>query len=139
GLGLPPSWLEDLPSRLGVDHVGVTVRDVQRSGVICKQVQFSIPEQPQGRHVGDLIRLVERAKVSDRVKERAIRAFRLLGEAEGKEHGAAPEKVHLHEDGSVDAVHDIAGAVDVFDHYENEAVYNYQVTVGRGWLVAQPS
>src|SRR5881394_2444217 len=136
GLGLPPSWLEDLPSRLGVDHVGVAVRDVKRSGVICKQVQFSIPEQPHGRHVGDLIRLVERAKVSDRVKERAICAFRLLGEAEGKVHGVAPEKVHLHEVGAVDAVLDIVGAVDGFEQLGVEAVYTWPVAVGRGWVEA---
>ena len=136
GLGLPASWLEDLPSRLGVDHVGVAVRDVTRSGVICKQVQFSIPEQPHGRHVGDLIRLVERGKVSDRVKERAIRAFRLLGEAEGKVHGVAPEKVHLHEVGAVDAVLDIVGAVDGFEQLGIEAVYHFPVAVGRGWIDA---
>ena len=32
-LGLPLSWLEELPGRLGVGDVRVAVRDVRRSGI----------------------------------------------------------------------------------------------------------
>src|SRR6266487_1848381 len=117
-LGLPVSWLEELPRRLGVGDVRVTVRDVRRAGITCTQIDFAIPEQPHGRHVGELIKLVERAPVSDWVKQRAVRAFRRVGDAEGRVHGVAPEKVHLHEVGAVDAVH------------------NFPVAVGQGWVDA---
>jgi len=135
-VGLPASWLEELPGRLGVGDVRVTVRDVRRAGITCKQIDFKIPEQPHGRHVGELIKLVERAPVSDWVKERAVRAFRLVGEAEGRVHGVAPEKVHLHEVGAVDAVLDIVGAVEGFERLGVEAVYNFPVAVGQGWVEA---
>ena len=95
-VGLPAAWLEELPRRLGLEGVGVAIRDVSRSGVSCTQVEFAIPERPHGRHVGELVRLVERAAVSDWVKQRAVRAFHLIGEAEGRVHGVAPEEVHLH-------------------------------------------
>src|SRR6185295_3348558 len=75
-LGLPISWLEELPHRLGVRDVRVAVRDVRRSGVTCKKVDFEIPEQPHGRHVGELVQLVERAPISEWVKTRAPRAAR---------------------------------------------------------------
>src|SRR5436190_18971270 len=135
-LGLPVSWLEELPERLGVGDVRVTVRDVRRSGITCKQVEFDIPEQPHGRHVGELVRLVERAPVSDWVKERAVRAFRLVGEAEGRVHGVAPEKVHLHEVGAVDAVLDIVGGIEGFERLGVEAIYHLPVAVGHGWVEA---
>jgi hypothetical protein len=135
-LGLPVSWLEELPARLGVGDVRVTVRDVRRAGITCKQVEFAIPEQPHGRHVGDLVRLVERAPVSDWVKERAVRAFRLVGEAEGRVHGVEPEKVHLHEVGAVDAVLDIVGSVEGFERLGVEAVHHLPVAVGQGWVEA---
>jgi uncharacterized protein (TIGR00299 family) protein len=135
-LGLPVTWLEELPRRLGVGEVGVTVRDVRRAGVTCKQVEFDIPEQPHGRHVGELVRLVERAPVSDWVKERAVRAFRLVGEAEGRVHGVAPEKVHLHEVGAVDAVLDIVGAIEGFERLGVDAVHHLPVAVGSGWVEA---
>src|SRR6266487_1476252 len=135
-LGLPVEWLEELPGRLGVGDVRVTVRDVRRAGIICKQVEFAIPAQPHGRHVGELLRLVEKAPVSDWVKERALRAFRLLGEAEGRVHGVAAEQVHLHEVGAVDAVLDIVGAIEGFERLGVEAVHHLPVAVGRGWVEA---
>ena len=135
-LGLPVSWLEELPGRLGVGDVRVTVRDVRRSGITCKQVEFDIPPQPHGRHVGELVRLVERAPISDWVKERAVRAFRLVGEAEGRVHGVAPEKVHLHEVGAVDAILDIVGGIEGFERLGVEAVHHFPVAVGQGWVEA---
>jgi len=135
-LGVPASWLEELPGRLGLAGVSVAIRDVQRSGVACKQVEFAIPEQPHGRHVGELVRLVQGAPVSDWVKERAVQAFRLVGEAEGKVHGVAPEKVHLHEVGAVDAVLDIVGAIEGFERLGVDAVYHWPVAVGTGWVEA---
>jgi uncharacterized protein (TIGR00299 family) protein len=135
-LGLPVSWLEELPARLGVGDVRVTVRDVRRSGITCKQVEFDIPPQPHGRHVGELVRLVERAPISDWVKERAVRAFRLVGEAEGRVHGVAPEEVHLHEVGAVDAVLDIVGGIEGFERLGVEAVHHLPVAVGQGWVEA---
>jgi len=136
-LGVPERWLQELPARLGVGDVGVAVRDVRRSGITCKQVEFTIPAQPHGRHVGELVRMVERAPVSDWVKERAIRAFQLVGEAEGKVHGVAPAKVHLHEVGAVDAVLDIVGAIEGFEQLGVEAIYNLPVAVGSGWVEAE--
>src|SRR6266849_3827633 len=133
-LGLPVSWLEELPRRLGVGDVRVTVRDVRRGGITCKQIDFTIPEQPHGRHVGELITLVERAPVSDWVKERAVHAFRLLGEAEGRVHNVAPEKVHLHEVGAVDAVLDIVGSIEGFERLGVEAVHHFPVALGQGWV-----
>lgn len=135
-LGLPDSWLEGLPARLGFGGVRVTIRDVQRSGVGCKQVEFVIPEQPHGRHVGELVRLVEGAPLTDGVKQRAVRAFHAIGAAEGRVHNVAPERVHLHEVGAVDAVLDIVGAIEGFERLGVDAVYHRPVAVGTGWVEA---
>src|SRR5438034_5251701 len=136
-VGAPASWLEQLPARLGLAGVGVTIRETSRCGVAAKQVEFSIPPQPHGRHVGELVRLVERCPLSDWVKQRAVRAFRLIGEAEGRVHGVAPEKVHLHEVGAVDAVLDVVGAIEGFERLGVQAIYNLPVAVGNGWVEAE--
>ncbi|MGH7537715.1 MAG: nickel pincer cofactor biosynthesis protein LarC [Gemmatimonadales bacterium] len=135
-LGVPRSWLEELPGRLGLGDVGVSVRDVKRAGVTCTQVEFSIPDQPHGRHVAELVRLVEQAPVSAAVKQRAVHAFRLIGEAEGRVHGVPAERVHLHEVGAVDAVLDIVGAIEGFERLGVDAVYHRPVAVGSGWVAA---
>ena len=135
-LGVPAAWLEALPGRLGLDGVRVNVRDAVRCSVSCKQVEFEVPPQPHGRHVGQLVKLVEQAPLSSTVKERAVQAFRLLGEAEGRVHGVAPEKVHLHEVGAVDAVLDIVGAMEGFEQLGVDAIYHRPVAVGDGWVDA---
>lgn len=133
-LGVPATWLEQLPQRLGLPGVQVTVKDVKRASVGCRQVAFAIPEQPHGRHVGELVQLVDRAPVSAWVKERATRAFHLIGEAEGKVHGVSADQVHLHEVGAVDAVLDIVGSIEGFELLGVDAVYHRPVAVGNGWV-----
>ncbi len=140
--GLEPAWLETLPKRLGFPDVGVRVRKVVRASVTATKVTFEIPEDPgggsgaHGRHVGELIEIVRRAPCSESVKARAVRAFELVGEAEGRVHGVSPAQVHLHEVGAVDAVLDIVGGVEGFERLGVEAVYNLPVAVGSGWVDA---
>src|SRR2546426_2589361 len=88
--GAPAAWLEALPRRLGrgLEEVGVTIREVTRSGVACTQGEFAIPEQPHGRHVGELVRLVERAPLSDWGKQPAVAGFPRIGETQGRPDGA---------------------------------------------------
>src|SRR2546423_11200124 len=82
-LGVPQNWLEALPGRLGFEGVAVTVRNAVRGGVGGKQVEVTIPERAHRRHVGELVRGVERAPGSDLGKERAVRAVQLVWDAEG--------------------------------------------------------
>jgi pyridinium-3,5-bisthiocarboxylic acid mononucleotide nickel chelatase len=88
------------------------------------------------RHIGDLIAAVERASLSPWVRERAVRAFRLLGEAEGRVHGMPAEQVALHEVGAVDALVDIVGAIEGFERLGIDRVCNRPVGLGSGWVRA---
>jgi len=88
------------------------------------------------RHIGDLIRTVEQAPLSAWVRERAVRAFRLLGEAEGRVHGMPAEEVALHEVGAVDALVDVVGAIEGFERLGISRIYNRPVALGSGWVRA---
>ncbi len=93
------------------------------------------PHEPH-RHVGELIAAVERAPLSPWVRERAVRAFRLLGEAEGRVHGVPADQVALHEVGAVDALIDIVGAIEGFEQLGVTRIYTRPVGVGDGWVRA---
>jgi pyridinium-3,5-bisthiocarboxylic acid mononucleotide nickel chelatase len=54
--------------------------------------------------------LIQAAPIADEAKRIALRAFELLAQAEAKVHGIAPEEVHFHEVGAVDAIADIVCA-----------------------------
>jgi uncharacterized protein (TIGR00299 family) protein len=88
------------------------------------------------RHLGELIDLVRRAEFSAWVSERAVRAFELLGEAEGRIHGVAADQVALHEVGAVDAVIDIVGAIEGFEQLGIDRIYSRPVALGSGWVRA---
>ncbi len=88
------------------------------------------------RHIADLIELVQRADVSDWVRDRAVQAFRLLGEAEGRVHGMGAEDVALHEVGAIDAVVDIVGGIEGFEQLGISQVYSRPVALGAGWIHA---
>ena len=88
------------------------------------------------RHIGELISAVERAPLSPWVRERAVRAFRLLGEAEARVHGMPAEQVALHEVGAVDALIDIVGAIEGFERLGIDRVCNRPVGLGSGWVRA---
>lgn len=88
------------------------------------------------RHVGELVRLIEQAPLSDWVKDRAVRAFRLLGQAEGAIHGMPPEQVALHEVGALDALVDIVGGIEGFERLGINRICHRPVALGSGWVRA---
>ena len=110
-VGLDPAWLRALPDRLGLDGVGVRIADVQRGMIACKKVDFDIPEQPHGRHIGEVRALLAAAPVPPNVRALADQAFTALASEEGRIHGVAMDDVHLHEVGAVDAILDVIGAI----------------------------
>jgi uncharacterized protein (TIGR00299 family) protein len=70
------------------------------------------------------------------VKTLSVRAFESLGAAEGRVHGVAPDAVHLHEVGAVDAILDIVGGIEGFEQIGIDEVFNLPVAVGNGWVEA---
>jgi len=62
------------------------------------------------RSLSAIIDIIRYAQLTDTVKERAIRAFQLLGEAEASIHSIPVEKVHFHEVGAIDTIVDIVCA-----------------------------
>jgi pyridinium-3,5-bisthiocarboxylic acid mononucleotide nickel chelatase len=88
------------------------------------------------RHIGELIALVQQAELSSWVRERAVHAFELLGEAEGRIHGLPADQVPLHEVGALDALIDIVGGIEGFEQIGIDRIYNRPVALGSGWVRA---
>jgi pyridinium-3,5-bisthiocarboxylic acid mononucleotide nickel chelatase len=111
GVGLDPTWLRALPTRLGLADVTVEIREVLRGELVCWKVDFAIPTQPHGRHIAQIRELVARSGAPDEVRLRADAAFMAIATAEGEIHGMPAEEVHLHEVGAVDAILDVVGVI----------------------------
>jgi len=157
--GAPAEWLQGVPARLGLPDVRVRIDTVDRCGIRAVKVDVILADgtrEPPGelihqphahphspdkhhaphRHVAELIEILQRAPLSDWVRARAVRAFRLLGEAEGTIHGVPPEDVALYEVGALDALVDVVGAIEGFEQLGIDRVYHRPVAVGSGWVRA---
>jgi len=64
------------------------------------------PHEPH-RSLSTILEIIRSAPLADAVKDRASRAFQLLGEAEAAIHSVPIETVHFHEVGAVDTIVDI--------------------------------
>ena len=135
-LGVDETWLRDLPRVLSLDGVGVRAERVQRAEIACWKVDFDIPPQPHGRHLKHIRAIVDASSAPPGVKEKSIRVFELLTEAEAAVHGTTVEKVHLHEVGAVDAILDVVGSVWGLDLLGAEAVRCGTVALGDGFVDA---
>ena len=130
--GLDRAWLEQLPKTLGLDGVDVKITNVQRSGVKCAKVDFEIPPQPHGRAVSEIHRLIDAVAIPDSVRSRAHAAFDAIATIEAAIHGVAPDDLHLHEVGAVDAILDVVGSLWGIELLGVERVYNTRVALGDG-------
>jgi uncharacterized protein (TIGR00299 family) protein len=135
-VGLDAGWLRALPGRLGLEDVQVRIERVQRAGLACTKVDFDIPPQPHSRGIREIRALLAAAGIPDDVRARADAAFTALAEAEGAIHGVAPEDVHLHEVGAVDAILDITGSVWGFALLDVRRVYCGPLVLGEGTVKA---
>ena len=130
--GLDPAWLRALPARLGLDGIGVEIREVRRGDIVCMKVDFEIPPQPHGRGIDEIERLLAGAGLPETVLARASEAFACIARAEGEIHGVSPAEVHLHEVGAVDAILDVVGAIWGFELLGVTRVHCGTIALGDG-------
>ena len=131
-VGLDKAWLERLPATLGLPGVEVSIKDVERSHVHCVKVDFEIPPQPHGRAVSEIHRMIDAVKIPEKVARSAHSAFDAIAEIESAIHGVAPDELHLHEVGAVDAILDIVGSIWGVEQLGIERIYNTKVSLGEG-------
>jgi uncharacterized protein (TIGR00299 family) protein len=131
-VGLDRAWLEQLPSTLGLSGVEVRIKDVERSHVHCVKVDFEIPPQPHGRAVSEIHRMIDAVTIPEKVARSAHAAFDAIAAIESAIHGVAPDELHLHEVGAVDAILDIVGSIWGVELLGIERIYNTKVSLGEG-------
>ncbi|MCL2259304.1 MAG: nickel pincer cofactor biosynthesis protein LarC [Proteobacteria bacterium] len=100
------------------------------------RVVVEAEEEGIHRHLSDIEALVEASGLSSKAKALSLEVFRRLAEAEGKVHGMAPEEVHFHEVGAVDALIDICGFVIAWESLGFPRIHCTPPPMGRGSIGA---
>jgi uncharacterized protein (TIGR00299 family) protein len=133
-LGLPQSVVEAPLAALGLtDRYRLVVREQRRGGFRGLHLEVeSLEREPPHRHWGELRQQFERADWPPSLRDRVLAVFGLLAEAEAQVHGTAPERVHFHEVGAIDAIADIVGVCAGLLHFEVERLICAPPPAGHG-------
>ena len=116
-LGLPFEYLTDRLDRLHLDSYEVSRDIIERHQIAAIHFKVKTLESTKHRHLPDILTIIDRADLNDRIKKTAGRIFEKLAEAEARVHNSSIEKVHFHEVGAVDAIVDIVGAAIGIDYF----------------------
>jgi len=104
----------ELKERLALlDLTGYEVEfeTVDRSGISATRAVVRLTrEEKHHRHLKDIEKIIRGSRLDDSVKERALKIFGRLAEAEARVHNVPVERIHFHEVGAVDAIVDVVGA-----------------------------
>jgi len=108
--GCPVERLREELRGLGVVGWELTAEKVWKNGMAATWVRVKTEDQAKHRSLSTILEILDKARLSVGVRERAGAIFRKLGEAEASVHDVPIEKIHFHEVGAVDAIVDIVGA-----------------------------
>src|SRR5690606_15847495 len=79
------------------------------------------------RGYADIVKLIEKAGLSERATRMSLAIFEKIGAAEAKIHGVPMETVHFHEVGAVDSIVDIVGVALAIDSLKPDRIMSSPV------------
>lgn len=104
-------------------------------GIVGTRVHVQVDEHHHHhRTVSEVLKVVEKADLSDFVLTHVRGAFQALADAEGKVHGKDPALIHFHEVGANDAIVDVVGSCIAIEQLGLEVLACSKVMTGRGTL-----
>ncbi len=132
-LGADPKRVEREVGRLpGLEPFRIVFGRVKRHGIGASRARVVCDVEAKHRHLGDILRMIDRSPLDPRVRELAKKTFELLGRVEGKIHGVPAKKVHFHEVGAVDSIVDMVGAVVALAELGFPSLYHRPLRLGSG-------
>ena len=108
--GLDPHRLLDELKKISLGFYKLRRTRAPRGGIWGTRWEVEVAGEQPARKLADIEELLGKATLTGGVKEKSLKIFRRLADAEGKIHNQPPGEVHFHEVGAVDAIIDIVGA-----------------------------
>jgi uncharacterized protein (TIGR00299 family) protein len=137
GVGVPVGVLIEAVDKVAPGQVGLEVSEVRRGGFVATRCHVEIDDTSEHRTWRDVEALLNGAGLHEDVRSLAHDVFSRLAEAEGRVHGIAPDEVHFHEVGALDAIADVVGACAGFVHLGAGRAVVSEVSVGGGTVSSE--
>jgi uncharacterized protein (TIGR00299 family) protein len=130
--GVPLATLQAAVDAIGTEPIELRVSTVERHGIGATKVDVRGPDETAHRTWADVRALVETAGIAPAVRDIALDAFGRLARAEAAVHRVAPDDVHFHEVGGLDAIADVVGTAAGLHALGLERLTAGPVTLGSG-------
>ncbi len=86
------------------------------------------------RNFSDIKQILANSELPVKTKDRALKMFRLIAEAEAKIHGVSVDEIHFHEVGAVDSIVDITGAAICLEYLKPDRILCSTIELGGGMV-----
>ncbi len=135
--GLNINNLKSELEKLNISGFELKYYKTVKNGITGTKVDVIINEKTSHRYLKDIIDIIKNSRLSEKVKNKSIKIFRKLAEAEALIHNTSSEKIHFHEVGSLDAVVDVVGTISGLEMLGVEKVYASKIHTGSGFTKCQ--
>ena len=133
-MGVSTQWLTEMIRSLSIGEVEIVARDVKQNGIGAKKIAVLEKGASPARNYRDIVKIIEDARLGDRVKTTAVKIFSRIADAEARVHRCQKDDVHFHEVGAVDSIVDVVGAALCLDHLNIETVSASPLPLGSGFV-----
>jgi len=146
--GMPLEYLQKELKKLDIRHYSISQTLIQKKSITAVKFNVHIEHvhnnsdndsehHSHGRSYKKIISLIDASELSQGVKDRAKKIFKIIGEAEAKIHNVMLDDVHFHEIGAIDSIVDIVGCAIGFEYFNIRKVYTTTIPLGRGFVETQ--
>lgn len=135
-LGVPQDPVDAALAELPVGDYRIEITHVFRSGIAARRFLVHVDAPQSERTYAQIHAMLSSAKLAKGAAALAMRAFRILAEAEAAVHRVPVDQVHFHEVGAVDSIVDIVGTAVALD-WLGARVIASPLPVGRGTVHAR--
>lgn len=132
--GLPEQILREELALLGIGKYALDLTANTAGSIKSAKVHVTAEGDQPHRSWKTIRNIIEQSKLSDPIKEKAIRIFSTLAEAEAQVHGCDIDDVHFHEVGSVDSIIDIVGTAVGLTHLGINQIISSPLPMPNGWV-----
>lgn len=136
----------DKMNSLGIPGVKVEAEPSVKCGIAGTHMKVTVEGKEEHEHhhesghhhhhdhssLHSISHIVSHMDIKDATKERIMKVYRLIAEAESEVHNRPVDEIHFHEVGSLDAVADIAGVCILMDMINPDEVCVSPVHTGSG-------
>jgi uncharacterized protein (TIGR00299 family) protein len=136
-LGVPLSVVESAVQTLPIEGYRLELGVRVRSGIGAASFDVHVNGPQPERTFREIASMLERSALNDSVGKLAVRIFSRLAHAEARVHHTAPDDVHFHEVGAVDAIVDIVAAAAMVTWLAPSEILCTPLPMGRGFVRAR--